>query len=933
MRKFFLFILLVVLTIDISFAQKPIITLDVVLKDTWESAVSPAICNNGNFVKYVKSDKGKDTLVIKSVKGSWIRKFPNVKDCFFTDDSRSAIFIKDTDSLCILALGRNEITCKLQVTSFQLFTKEKKQCLAYQIKNSGNDLLIQELNTGNTHRFKNINNYLISPDGKKIILSRHSKNNMVILKWVDLITMYQNDFWEGSDPLNMFFDKGSMKLAFITDGGSEIEGKSIWCFNQATETILKLIDNATTGLGNNLRLENISKFSIDGQRIFLTLKEKTYLVPKADAAKVDVWSYTDEKLQSQQLVEDVSVNSMFYKGPKDYAAIIDLKSCHILQLQYQSDEIEQITNGNNDDWMMVVNRKGEKNESSWNKKSKPSYFLVSTKTAYREEMKLPYYDLSPSGKLLISTDDLGNFFSYDLKTGSVIDISRTIPVGAGDARDDTPAKKDNRGLTFWGQWLVNEEMLLIYDRYDIWLVDPYGVKPPVNLTNGFGRRNLMVFRFIGSNERIRFHRNERIVLSAFDLNNKNNGFYSLVLGKKADPMKLTMGAYIYCGAGYGYPEQDINGEKPLKSLDAESYLITRSSATESPNFFWTKDFKSFKPLSTVVPEKKFNWLTSELKLFKTLDGGYGQGILYKPENFDPKKRYPVIVYYYEHKSERLNQYYRPDLMADANINLPLLVSQGYLVFIPDIHYKVGRIGESALNSIVAAGKYLADLNYVNASKIGLSGHSFGGFETNYVITHSKFFAAAFAGSATSNQINRVGSYDLNTGRGLSDYLKLQQSRMGSDLWERPDVYIDNSPVFNADKVTTPVLLMNNKNDAIVHFDQGTQFFMALRRLNKKAWMLQYDGESHNLYQSINKKDLTTRVLQFFDHYLKRAPAPIWMTRGIAAKDKGIKDGLELDTMIKTPGPGLLTPEEQRKIDGYSKIPLGEKLKPLIQNKN
>jgi dipeptidyl aminopeptidase/acylaminoacyl peptidase len=278
--------------------------------------------------------------------------------------------------------------------------------------------------------------------------------------------------------------------------------------------------------------------------------------------------------------------------------------------------------------------------------------------------------------------------------------------------------------------------------------------------------------------------------------------------------------------------------------------------------------------------------------------------LYKPENFDSTKKYPVIVHYYEKKSERLNQYIFPGY-SDGDINIPYFVSNGYLVFMPDIQYTIGKAGRSAYNSIVGAGEYLATLPWVNANKMGISGHSFGGFETNYVITHSNLFTAAFSDAGPSNLVSHYGSYELYTGVSLQSFNEREQIRMGANLWERPDVYIDNSPVFEADKITTPLLMVCNKLDDIIHFDQGVQLFTALRRLGKKAWMLQYDSERHSIMQEKNLMDLTIRASQFFDHYLKGAPAPKWMLDGIPARLKGIEKGYQLDTTGRTPPEGLL----------------------------
>jgi len=186
--------------------------------------------------------------------------------------------------------------------------------------------------------------------------------------------------------------------------------------------------------------------------------------------------------------------------------------------------------------------------------------------------------------------------------------------------------------------------------------------------------------------------------------------------------------------------------------------------------------------------------------------------------------------------------------------------------------------------------------------MGLQGHSFGGYETNYLITHSCLFAAACETAGVSDLISEYGS----DARGTYPmyHAELSQGRIGATPWQRADLYINNSPIFNADKVTTPLLMMHNKGDDVVPFSQGMEFFMALRRLGKRVWLLQYDGSGHVINGNKSALDFTIRVTQFFAHYLKDDPAPTWMTKGIPAALKGIDTGLEPDTEIKKPGPGL-----------------------------
>jgi dipeptidyl aminopeptidase/acylaminoacyl peptidase len=321
------------------------------------------------------------------------------------------------------------------------------------------------------------------------------------------------------------------------------------------------------------------------------------------------------------------------------------------------------------------------------------------------------------------------------------------------------------------------------------------------------------------------------------------------------------------------------------------------SAEEFPNYFFTRDFVTYKKLSNVHPEEKYNWLTSELHHWKMLDGNIGTGILYKPQNFDSNKKYPVIFTYYEEKSDGLHMYINPGVSGYI-INIPQYVSNGYLVFVPDIYFEKGHTGAGTVNSVVSAAKYLCEFSWVNEKKLGIMSQSFGGYQTNYLVTHSDIFAAACEGSGVSNLISSYGQlsdgYVKGIGSARQGGYENGQSYIGATPWERPDLYIENSPIFNVHIATTPLLIWHCKADLAVPFEQGLEMFLNMRRAGKKVWMLQYDGDEHAT-NGKNALDLDIRMRQFFDHYLKDVPAPIWMTEGVPAKYKQIKQGLELDS--------------------------------------
>ncbi|SEW03855.1 Dipeptidyl aminopeptidase/acylaminoacyl peptidase [Chitinophaga sp. YR573] len=899
MRYFLLFVFFS-LYATCSLAQKP--PIDTSVFDKWPSVGTPAISNNGHYVVYTINNQptGNSTLVIQATRTKWKMEIPGVVSGAITQDSRKALFIKPGDSLCILTLDSVFTEYIPHVYSFRLFKQGDNECLIYQLNNPAKELVIQDLGTGNKNTFTAIVNYWLSDNGNTLLLQSESMNDNIITYWVDLPGGKMISIGQGANAGGFVFDKSGTQLAFTKDEKVNNQSAiSLWYYKQGTDKAVQLADNQSAGIDNGLRLDNIERFSNDGSRLFFNLKERDYPILSPDAVKVDIWSYKDPKLQSQQLSE---VDPHQWRGgPRSYSAVIGIQEHHIIRLQQENETI-LFFREESDDVAFISNSKGDYNEKHWNPAAQPFYYIISTRNGKRKEIKLNAEsfpaDISPGGKYLIATDTIGrDYFSYELGTDVIRNITRTLPIPFVDNEYEEVVSK-SRGMCVTATWLDNDAGFLLYDKYDIWLVDPLGHVPPVNLTNGYGRQHNIVFRLAKDYQHTPLSGKEQLVLSAFNRNTKDNGFYSKVLNQKGDPVLLTMGAYVY-DVHLG-PISFISTFPPLKARDTALYLVRRESASQSPNYFTTTDFKTFPQLSAVYPEANYNWLRSELMIWKTPDNRLVQGVLYKPENFDPGKKYPVIFHYYERLSDRLNLYEKPEA-AGGWLNIPWFVSNDYLVFTPDIHYTIGEPGKNAYNSVISAAKYLARLPYINTTKMGIQGHSFGGYETNYLITHTNKFAAACSSSGFCDLISAYGSVMSNGGAPFfSSWAETGHGRIGATLWQRPGLYIKNSPIFQTDKVTTPLLMMNNKDDGIVPFAQGVEFFTALRRLNKKVWLLQYDGEKHSLFDNNATKDYTIRITQFFDYYLKGHEAPKWMTEGISTRLKGIKTGLGRDTSGKKP---------------------------------
>ena len=299
-------------------------------------------------------------------------------------------------------------------------------------------------------------------------------------------------------------------------------------------------------------------------------------------------------------------------------------------------------------------------------------------------------------------------------------------------------------------------------------------------------------------------------------------------------------------------------------------------------------------MSDINPQQRdYNWGTVELVSWTSADGKPLEGLLFKPENFDPKKKYPMMIYFYERNSETLYNSRVPAPSA-STINIPYFVSNEYLVFVPDLVYTDGHPGQSCLKCLMPGVDMLCQYPWVDGDNMAIQGQSWGGYQVAYLITQTNRFKAAGAGAPVSNMTSAYGGIRWESGIARTGQYEEGQSRIGKDLWSGFDLYVENSPLFHVPNVTTPVLIMHNDADGAVPWWQGIEFYNGLRRCGKQAWLLEYNDEAHNLRERRNRKDLSMRLSQFFDHFLKGAPMPIWMSKGVPATLKGIEYGFGYD---------------------------------------
>jgi dipeptidyl aminopeptidase/acylaminoacyl peptidase len=755
----------------------------------------------------------------------------------------------------------------------------------------GTGLIFRNLLTGQETTFELVNDYSFSKKGNRLVI-KTTKNNSDTLSsafilWVDTESgKIDTVFKTFNDVKNVAIDEEGLQLAFVAERDSSARALQkfykLYYYQNGKDSARLRVDRGNIEMAKGFTVSENAflNFSKDGTKLYFGIapirKPKDTTLVDFETAKLDIWHYNDDYLQPQQLVlANVELR-------RSYMAVLHHGQDKFIQLGSDSSENIVLVDEGNADYILATSTKGNRVSQQWEGFARQTAYIISTKDGSRKlvrEKQRGFATASPKGKYIIWYDvSTKNYYTYNVSTGVIKNISKNIKENLYNDEDDHPDDPPPFGIA---GWMEEDTDVLLNDRYDIWRTDPDGQRQPVNITNGDGKKNKVVFRYVNTDREKRFiFPEENILLSAFNRVSKYDGFFSVNLKDKADPTKLTLGPYAY--------------STPIKAKSVEHYIVNRMNVKESPDVYFTKDFISLTPLSTINPQQQeYNWLTSELVKWKMFDGKEAEGLLFKPENFDPKKKYPVIFYFYEKNADGLHNYRTPGPSA-STINIAYFVSNGYLVFDPNIYYKNGEPGESAYNSVVSAAKYLAKMPWVDSTKMGIQGQSWGGYQVAYLVTRTKMFAAAGAGAPVANMTSAYGGIRWGTGLNRQFQYERSQTRLGASLWQRQDLYIKNSPLFRADKITTPLLIMHNDKDGAVPWYQGIELFTAMRRLGKKAWLLQYNDEDHNLVERRNRKDLSIRLSQFFDHYLKGAPAAKWIREGVPATLKGIEWGTEVE---------------------------------------
>jgi len=919
-----------------AFAQKK--SLDHSVYDNWQSIKFTKVSDDAQFILYsVTPQEGDALLTISTPSGETIHNVPRGENGVFTNNSQYAIvtikpLFKDIrqakikkkkenempkDSLAIISLTTKAINKFANVKSFKL-TDESSDYIAFleeklpskadstdkndknKVEKADNPgtLHLRNLTTGEEEIFENVNDYYFDSPGNLLAIVRKGKNQKEKVENAGLFLysikekqLKQISHGRGNYS-KLAFDLLGNQLAFTAEKNAEKalqKPYSLYYYTPGQDTAKIIANVSSAGMPNNWNVSGDGdlRFSKNGDKLFFGIAPippaKDTTIVDFEVANVDIWNWKDDYLQPQQLVnlkKDLAKNYLSVIYPKRNNTVIPLASTEVPDVEL-TDDADNI-------YILGSSNVGKRVSSQWEGGTQQDFYLISTIDGSKRKIAENVYaraSFSPLGNFVLWYDMATQQWNcYDANTNRLKILNVDLPVSFADEDNDSPTFAIAYGIAGWTD---DDKEVLIYDKYDIWSFDTKGDDRHL-LTNGAGRSSKITFRYADILPRIGAEKNyksviintkESFLISAFNHINKENGWYNTNPRNKKDPKEITMGPYTY---------KDVKA-----SADGKLTIYTKENYKESPDLYAATEFDKETKLSAINPQQQqYNWGTAELVKWTTPAGYEATGILYKPEDFSESKKYPMITYFYEKLSDGLNTYI-PPAPTPSRLNISYFVSNGYLVFAPDISYEIGHPGKSAEEYINSGVKELAKFSWVDEKHLGIQGQSWGGYQVAHLITRTDMYAAAWAGAPVVNMTSAYGGIRWATGLNRQFQYEKTQSRIGKDLWEGYDLYIENSPLFHLKAVKTPVVIMANDNDGAVPWYQGIEMFTALRRLGKPVWMLNYNGEEHNLVKRQNRKDIQIREQQFFDHFLKGKPAPVWLEKGVPATLKGINWGFDL----------------------------------------
>lgn len=912
----------------------------------WNRVTEVRLSPDGRWVSFAYSpNEGDAVFRIRSLDGSAGGDVPLVEavnggSVEFSDDSRWAAFLTSPSeeearrlrrerkpiprALELVRLGSSGAAERIRIEDVQGFRfapdarhlAVEKSRADREADHEGRDLLVRELASGSTRNIGNVASYAFNEDGALLafVLDAAGKtgNGLYVLELLTGVThvldgdtlRYAAPVWdesgsrlavlrgERSDTLEQ---RENVLLAFT---GLGVRPPSTAAGSSPGSSPGRGAGSTMSGYGSRLVydpamdamfpgemvLSELSdpSWSTDGTFVRIGIKEQRRTAPAAasdgeERANVDVWHWADERVQSVQMVQADADRRFTYEALvhlPDAAAPAPALAADAgggaRYVRLADEDMPRVSLTRDGAWVIgqrdgpyrgVMDMPGGRRDLV---RIEPR---SGTATILAEGVRY-VLGTSPDGRWLLYSRD-GSPRLVELASG--VERELTAPgTSFENTEADRPGERPTYGLAGWSR---DGDAVLLNDRFDVWSV-PLRGGDPVNVTAGVGAREEVRFRVLSldpESDEDGLDTSRPLLLSAFGERDKRSGWWTVSAGG-GEPRPLL------------WEDRMLGGL--VKADSADRVVFTRQTFVEFPDYWAsTTDFGDPVRLTDANPHQaEYRWGSRVLVEYTDERGNELQATLTLPAGYEPGRRYPMIVYFYERMSQRHHQYSMP--VYDDRPHMSAYASDGYLVLMPDVVYDEGLPGSSALDDVTSAVRRVIELGYADPDRIGLQGHSWGGYQSSFIVTQTDLFAAVVTGAPLTNLVSMHNLLYKRTGNPNAPLIQFGQGRMGVSPWDSLHAYVDQSPVHHAHRITTPFLILHGTEDGAVDWTQGLEFYMAAKRLGKEVILLSYPGEPHHLQKRANQKDFQRRMKEYFDHHLKAAPAPEWMTGGVRHLDKG-----------------------------------------------
>lgn len=825
----------------------------------WSTLRAKKISNQGNWASYqLQYQSKKDTLFVKNTKGDRVYTFPRGFEGEFNGETWFGCKMQDTLALQNLVTGDLHYTPN--VSSFA-FTKNGKYLLQFlKAAENKSELIIKDMKGRIVQRIADVSSWKFNTTGNALVFCEDLVDSYsvgmlqlgttIVERTIatDSNNRFQNLSWKGKT------------IAFMQAGD---QNAKLFCYTTDDKNLVSFDPELREGFPPDMQisLDNGSiLLSEEGERIFFGLKEKPIAVDST-AGTVQIWNALDKLLYSNKKLIGAA-------ALRDKLAVWWPKSNRFLQITNKILPSGAL----NGDFNYAITYDPIAYEPQSNYDGVRDIYITELLSGKRKLILEKHSGdimtllMSPDGKY-ISYPKAGSWWVYDIAKGTHTNITKNLEMSFFNEQYDRPSDPMAYGNP---GWTATDQSILLYDEFDIWELSPDG-STSIRLTRG--REEGISFRIKPLNVEQetktdayelrtgRFHTNGQFILEADEKSTGSSGYY--LWSMKSDVKPLVWAAK--------------KTNQFIKAAKRDAFLYVEQSYECAPRILFQSDFRApaRELVQSNLQQQHYYWGKVE-QIHYTVNGKVLSGVLIYPADYQVGKLYPMVVQIYQRQSQYQHDYVNPSVFEQGGFNISNFATQGYFVLLPDIVYELGEVGKSATSCVLAATEAVIVKGLVDPSKIGLIGHSFGGYETDFMITQTDRFATAVAGAAWTDLVSTylyIGGNYLKPDFWRSEY---DQLRIGKSLFEDTNSYLRNSPVLQAAKVKTPLLSWTGGEDHHVNYYQSIEFYLALRRLEKKHTMLIYPGEGHALLKGSNQNDLTQRIEEWFGHYLKSEPLMPWM---------------------------------------------------------